>query len=215
MRVDNSKEWYFSLTELQFQILVWLSYRLAATFAFGVPLLLLIWSKTAKEAPIERLLSIYWKVSTLYGISILFLSSERQIGYLISFIAPILMICSIWFWIDINEEIEEMPFYNSISLTTKIWRWSLSLWGALHVGLHMISLQCINSIYSRYCNIWTELPLNSYITIRAIVKFILGGNWTAGTASFLGYLALIFYLLGLLQWFILQLPKNGRIAGKF
>ncbi len=126
------------------------------------------------------------------------------------------MICSIWFWIDINEEIAEMPFYNSISLTTKIWRWCLSLWGVLHIGLNIISLQCLNSISSNsYCNIWKEVPLNSYITTRSIIKFILGGNWTAGTATFLGYIALIFYLLGLLQWLILQLPKNGRIAGKF
>ncbi len=203
------------MTEFQFQILVWLSYRLAATFAFGVPLFLLIWSKIAKEAPIERLLSIYWKISSLYGISILFLSSEAQIGYLISFIAPILMICSVWFWIDINEEIEEMPLYNSISLTTKIWRWCLSLWGILHLGLNIVSWQCLSSIDSSYCNIWRELPLNSYMSTKVMIKFILGGNWTIGTANFLGYLALIFYLLGLLQWLILQLPKGGRIAGKF
>ncbi len=203
------------MTELHFKILVWLSYRLAATFAFGVPLFLLVWAKVAKEAPIARLLSIYWKIASLYAIGILFLSSERQIGYLISFIAPILMICSIWFWIDINQEMEEMPFDNSISLTTKIWRWSLSLWAILHLGLNIISLQCLNSINSIYCNSWNELPLNSYITIRSIIKLILGGNWTAGTASFIGYIALIFYLLGLLQWIILQLPKNGRIAGKF
>ena len=35
----------FFLTELQFQSLVWLSYRIAATFAFGLPILILIWAK--------------------------------------------------------------------------------------------------------------------------------------------------------------------------
>ena len=65
----------FFLTEAQFQILVWLSYRIAATFAFGLPFVLLVWAKVSNISSIDRLLSIYWKVSSLYAINLLFLSS--------------------------------------------------------------------------------------------------------------------------------------------
>ena len=205
----------FFLTEHQFQILVWLSYRIAATFAFGLPLFLLIWAKISNLSSIDRLLSIYWKVSSLYAINLLLLSGDSQLGQLISLISPIFMIGSIWFWVDLNEEIEEMSIYKPIALTTRVWRWTLSFWGILNTALHIFSLKCLNSTNGIYCDTWREIPYNSFITIKTIIRFILGGNWTTGFATFCAYLALILYLIGLLQWFIIQFPRNGRFAGKF
>ena len=203
------------MTEPQFQILVWLSYRIAATFAFGLPLLLLIWAKRSNFSSIDRLLSIYWKVSSLYAINLLFLSVDSQLGQLISFISPVLMVGSVWFWFDLNEEIDEMPVNKPIALTTKIWRWTLSFWSLLNTGLHLFSWRCLNSINESYCDNWREIPFNSFITTKTIIKFILDGNWSTGFVKFFAYLALILYLIGLLQWLIVQLPKNGRFAGKF
>ena len=203
------------LTEPQFQALVWLSYRIAATFAFGLPVFLFIWAKISNSSSIERLLSIYWKVSSLYVINILFLSGESQLGQLISLISPILMVASIWFWIDLNEEIDEMYKYKPISLTTRIWRWSLSFWAILNTGLHVLSWTCLNSINGNYCDAWREIPYNTFITTKIIIKFILDGNWTTALATFIAYLALILYLIGFLQWLLIQFPKNGRFAGKF
>ena len=210
----NMNEIFF-LTEPHFQILIWLSYRIAAIFALGLPLFLLIWSKVANVSSIDRLLSIYWKVSSLYAINLLFLSGESQLGQLISFISPILMVSSIWFWVDLNEEIDEMYIYKPIALTTRIWRWTLSFWVALNTGLHLFSWRCLSSISGNYCDTWREIPYNSFVTTRTIIKFLLGGNWTTGFATFLAYLTLILYLIGLIQWLIMQFPKNGRFAGKF
>ena len=203
------------MTEPQFQTLVWLSYRIAATFAFGLPLFLFIWARFSNSTSIDRLLSIYWKVSSLYVINILFLSGDSHLGQFISLVSPILMVTSIWFWVDLNEEIEEMFKFNPISLTTRIWRWTLSLWGILNTGLHIFSWRCLNSINGNYCDTWREIPYNSFITTKIIVKFILGGNWTTTLATFFAYLALILYLIGILQWLLIQFPKNGRFAGKF
>ena len=205
----------FFLTEPQFQALVWLSYRIAASFAFGLPLFLLIWAKISNVRSIDRLLSIYWKVSSLYAISLLFLSGENQLGQYISLISPILMVGSIWFWVDLNEEIDEIYVYKPISLTTRIWRWVLSFWGIFTTGLHIFSWRCLNSINGSFCLSWREIPYNSFITTKTIIKFILDGNWTTAFATFFAYLALILYLIGFLQWLIIQLPKNGRFAGKF
>ena len=203
------------LTEAQFQILVWLSYRIGATFAFGLPLFLLIWAKRSNSRSIDRLVSIYWKVSSIYVINLLFLSVESQLGQIISFFAPILMAGSVWFWFDLNEEIDEMPFYKPIVLTTRIWRWTLSFWSVLTCGLHIFSWNCFNSINEEYCDIWREIPVHSFMTTKTIIKFVLDGNWSKGFASFFAYLVLIFYLIGIIQWLIIQLPKNGRSAGKF
>ena len=126
-----------------------------------------------------------------------------------------LMVGSIWFWVDLNEEIDAMFIYKPISLTTRVWRWTLSFWGILNTGLHLFSWKCFNSINENYCNTWKEIPYNSFITTKTIIKFILGGNWTTAFATFFAYLALILYLIGLIQWLIMQLPKNGRFAGKF
>ena len=203
------------MTEPQFQILVWLSYRIAATFAFGLPLFLWIWAKRSNSSSIDRLLSIYWKVSSLYAINLLFLSVDSQLGQLISLIAPLLMIGSIWFWFDLNEEIDEMPSYNPIALTTRIWRWTLSFWAILNSVLHIFSWRCLNSINENYCESWREIPLDSFMTTKSIIKFVLDGNWSTGFATFFAYLSIILYSIGLLQWLIIQLPKNGRFAGKF
>ena len=206
---------FFFLTEPQFQLLVWLSYRIAATFAFGLPLFLFIWAKISNSSAIDRLLSIYWKVSSLYAINLLFLSGDNQLGQIILFTSPILMVGSIWFWIDLNEEIEEMFVYKPIALTTRIWRWTLSFWGVLNTCLHLFTWKCLSSISSTYCDTWREVPYNSFMTTKVIIKFILGGNWTTAFATFFAYLALVLYLIGLLQWLLIQLPKNGRFAGKF
>ena len=125
------------------------------------------------------------------------------------------MVGSIWFWIDLNEEIEEMSIYKPISLTTRIWRWTLSFWGILNTLLHIFSWRCLTSINGSLCETWREIPYNSFITTKIIIKFLLGGNWSTTFATFLGYLTLILYLIGLLQWLIIQLPKNGRFVGKF
>ena len=174
-----------------------------------------MWAKKSNVSSIDRLLSIYWKVSSLYAISLLFLSVESKLGHIISFIAPILMVGSIWFWSDLNEEIDEMHTYKPIAFTTRIWRWTLSFWLLLNTGLHLFSWRCLNSINYNYCDTWGEIPFNSFLTTKKIIKFMLDGNWSQGFARFFAYLALILYLIGLLQWLINELPKNGRFAGKF
>ena len=125
------------------------------------------------------------------------------------------MVGSTWFWVDLNQEIDEMFVFKPISLTTRIWRWTLSFWSILNTGLHFISWKCLSSISGNYCDTWREIPYNSFNTTKIIIKFVLGGDWTTGFASIIAYLTLILYLIGFIQWLIMQLPKNGRFAGKF
>ena len=84
------------MNELTYRALVWLTYRLAATFAVGVPLVLLIWSAWRREPLVLRLLGIYWKVASLMAISLLLLMDQRPLGYATAVVAPVLMVISIW-----------------------------------------------------------------------------------------------------------------------
>ena len=82
------------MNELTYRALVWLTYRLAATFAVGVPLVLLIWSAWRREPLVLRLLGIYWKVASLMAISLLLLTDQRPLGYAMAVAAPVLMAVS-------------------------------------------------------------------------------------------------------------------------
>jgi hypothetical protein len=48
-----------------------------------------------------------------------------------------------------------------------------------------------------------------------LLGFVFGGTWTPGVAAFVGYVALVAYVVGLLQWLIVRLPRQGRVAGGF
>ena len=86
------------MSDFTTRTLVWLTYRLGATIALGIPLVLLIWSGLRRDPALVRLLGIYWKVASLLAISVLLLTDQRPIGYLTAFLAPLLMAASLWFW---------------------------------------------------------------------------------------------------------------------
>ncbi len=198
-----------------FTSLVWLVYRLGATFALGLPFVLLIWSSLKSEAAISRLMSIYWKVASLMLISMLLLIGGRPIGYITSFCSPFLIICSIWFWIDLNEELEDQPKLKPLILTVRLWRWALTAYGCLYIYLSSLSLSCINSPIGQNCIIWQKIPHSLHLISQNIFSFLFGASWTQSLSSFVGYVAMIIYLIGLIQFLIVRIPKQGRIAGGF
>ncbi len=162
-----------------------------------------------------RLLSIYWKIASLMGISMLLLINQRPIGYLTFFISPFLMVASVWFWVDLNEELADLPPWRPLPFTVRVWRWALSAFGLIIASLTFSSLSCIQSIEGGKCEAWMEVPRVLHLTTKTIFEFMLGGDWNEALASFLGYLSLIIYIIGLLQWLLIRLPKNGRVAGEF
>ncbi len=204
-----------TVTEISYRSLVWMIYRLGATFGFGLPLVLFIWSVIQKEASIKRLLSIYWKVASLIVISMLLLTGNSPIGYLTSFLSPLIMLTSVWFWIDLNEELQELPARKPLTFLIKAWRWALSTFCIFYLAISFVSLNCINGREAGYCLYWREAPLGLNQIIKNIFYFIFGANWTETLSAFIGYLALIVYLVGLIQWAITRFPKQGRIAGDF
>jgi hypothetical protein len=104
------------------QLSIWLSFQLSIVFIIGIPVSLFFWSIKKRNKAVNKLLSIYWKVSLLFFISLLLLMSKYNLALLITNISTLLMTISVWFWKDINDELKEYNFSYSLITTTKVWR---------------------------------------------------------------------------------------------
>ncbi len=202
------------LNELSYRVLVWLTYRLAATMALGLPLVLLIWSTWRGDSVVQRLLGLYWKVASLMMISLLLLTDERPLGYVTAVVAPVLMVVSVWFWVDLNEELADQPTWRPLPLTVRLWRWALSGFGVISLATTATGLRCMESPSSD-CAAWLEAPQGLHRVVETVFDFVFGGQWSEAVAAFVGYVALVAYLAGFLQWLLVRLPRHGRVAGEF
>ena len=122
----------------------------------------------------------------------------------------ILTTICIWFWSDINTELNEYKISHYLTFTTKIWRWALTFIALAFIAQGINNLSCITSINSGECIPWIEPSKNLYSIINKSFRFLFGGNFSAPVAKFLGLFSLLIYSLGLLQWIIIQLPRTGR-----
>lgn len=203
--------------EALYRSLVWLDVRLGVLFAIGLPLVLLVWAAWRRETAVLRLLGLYWKVSSLLLIALLLLTDSRPIGFLLLLIAPLLITVALWFWVDLNEELADLPPWRPLPLSVRIWRWSLTLQSLLAAALAATSLACMadGAIGAVNCQVWLAAPAQLHGVVAVVFGFVFGGTWSPAVAAFCGYLALLAYVVGLLQWLVVRLPRQGRVAGEF
>ena len=192
------------------QISIWLSFQLSIIFLIGLPCTLSFWSIKKRNKAVNKLLSIYWKISLLFFISLLLLIGKYNYALVITNISTILMTVSVWFWNDINDELKEYEFSYSLTTTTKIWRWSLTFISFNFLIQSLKNFSCFSFINSAACEIWLQPSSNLYIIIKDLFNFFFGANFTQPISKFLGLFSLLIYILGLIQWSIIKLPKNGR-----
>tara|TARA_B100000459_G_scaffold24208_1_gene11786 strand:- start:362 stop:985 length:624 start_codon:yes stop_codon:yes gene_type:complete len=192
------------------QLSIWLSFQLSIIFLIGIPVTLSIWAIKKRNKAVKKLLSIYWKISFLFFISLLLLIGKFNYALVITNISTLLMTASVWFWNDINDELSEYDFSYSLTTTTKIWRWTLTFISLNFLIQSLQNFNCFSFINSDACEIWLQPSSNLYVFIKNIFKFFFGANFTEQIAKFLGLFSLLTYTLGLIQWSIIKLPKNGR-----
>ena len=179
-------------------------------FFIGIPISLSLWSIKKRNKAVNKLLSIYWKISLLFFISLLLLIGKYNYALIITNISTFLMTISVWFWVDINDELKEYDFSYPLTTIAKVWRWTLTF---LSINFFIQSLQnfsCFTNINSAACEIWLQPSSNFYLIIRNLFKFFFGANFTQPIAKFLGLFSLLIYTLGLVQWSLIKFPKNGR-----
>ena len=192
------------------QLSVWLSFQLSIIFLIGIPVTLFFWSLKKRNKAVNTLLSIYWKISLLFFISLLLLIGEYNYALVVTNISTLLMTISVWFWTDINEELKEYEFSYLLTTTTKVWRWSLTFISINFLIQSLKNISCFSLINTASCEIWLQPSLNFYIFLKRLFDFFFGANFTQPVSKFLGLFSLLIYLLGLLQWSMIKLPKNGR-----
>ena len=192
------------------QISVWLSFQLSIIFLIGIPITLFFWSIKKRNKAINKLLSIYWKISILFFISLLLLIGKYNYALVITNFSTLLMTTSVWFWNDINDELKEYDFSYPLATITKVWRWSLTFISLNFLIQSFNNFSCFSFIKSASCEIWLQPSSNFYIVIKSLFNFLFGANFTLPIAKFLGLFSFLIYILGLIQWSIIKLPKSGR-----
>ena len=192
------------------QLSIWLSFQLSIIFFIGIPIALFLWSIKKRNKAVNKLLSIYWKISLLFFISLLLLIGKYNYALVVTNISTILMTFSVWFWNDINDELKEYNLSYFLATTTKVWRWSLTFISLNFLIQSLQNFSCFSFINSAECEIWLEPSSNFYNIIKSSFNFFFGADFTQPMAKFLGLFSLLIYTLGLIQWSIIKLPKNGR-----
>lgn len=204
------------MPDLLYRSLVWLDVRLGLLFAVGLPLVLLIWAALRREQALLRLLGLYWKVASLMVVALLLLTNGRPAGFALLVLAPLLIVVGLWLWVDLNEELADMPPWRPLPLTVRLWRWSLTFYGLASAALAATALPCVGGATARpVCQVWLEAPAGLHGGMARVLGFIFGATWTPGVAAFVGYVTLVAYVVGLLQWLLLKVPRQGRVAGEF
>ena len=94
------------MTPVWFRPYVWMDYRLSLLFILIIPLILLIWAFVQKAESMQRLLMIYFKVASLLAITIYLMIGNFSASFISALMGRILIPISLWFWVDINDEID-------------------------------------------------------------------------------------------------------------
>lgn len=186
--------------------LIWTDYRVAVLFTAIVPLILLIWAFVKKSEAIQRLLIIYWRVASLLAIALYLMIASLPIGFVSSFFARLLIPISLWFWVDLNEEIDDMS-PRPLKLAVTSWRWAITIYCILGTLALIPFLPCAFSpglIKTPFCRVWLEAPW--------LYKSYFHPNTAVGILGFWGIMGGIIYLLYLAYFLLLRLGKQGRSA---
>jgi len=188
--------------------LVWADYRLALLFTVLLPLALLFWAFIQKVEALQKLLIIYWRVASLLAITVYLLIAAFPVGFISGWSARILIPLSLWFWVDLNEEIADQP-QTPLKLTFVSWRWAVSIYSVLGAIAQIPLLRCAlmksdDVLKEPFCRIWLDPPWAFREMFHATTR-----------PFFLGYLAifgLIVYVSYLSYFVLIRLGKQGRSA---
>ncbi len=191
---------------LAVRALVFTDYRLALLFAVFIPLTLLIWSWVEKSEAISRLLTIYWRVSSLLAVTVCLMMGGLAVSFVTAFLSKLLIPISVWFWADLNEEIREQP-KRSINLGFNAWRWAITVYCAIGAVVQLLFIGCAFSTLeftSASCQAWLEPSL--------LLKDAVLDGFTGGFIAFWGISGLVVYAAYLGYFLLVKLGRQGRSA---
>jgi Protein of unknown function (DUF3177) len=188
--------------------LVWTDYRIGILCLVLLPVILLIWAAARQAEAIQRLLIIYWRVSSLLAITVYLLIGAIPLGFLSGWLARILIPLGLWYWADLNEEIREQP-KSGLKTGLMAWRWAASIYCGIGVLVQLPVLRCAFSstdqiLEAPLCRVWLQAPW-------AFREYFHHGTKPWFLAS-LGIMGLVIYALYLGHFVFFRLGKRKRSA---
>ncbi len=181
-----------------------MDFRLAVIFTVLIPLILLIWAFAQKTDVLQTLLIIYWRVASLLAITVYLGIAAQPITFVTSLIAQILMPLSLWFWVDLNEEIADLPD-RPLKLGFVAWRWAVTFYSTLSAIAIVPFVSCaFGNAKADSCQAWFQPSWLYYQFFHS--------NSKPEFLGFLGGLGLVIYALCLGYFLIVRLGKQGRSA---
>ena len=206
------------MENLWFQPLIWIDYRLAIIYAITIPAILTILAFLQRIDSIGRLLVIYWLVSSLLLITIYLLipgwnggngSFEilcTHLGFITAILARILIPISLWFWIDLNDEIKDLS-WSFLKLVLVSWRSSVTAYSAIGIILRIPFFSCLiyaKALGTSSCQAWIAAPVKYWL--------IFHNNATPVFLGFIGLVGLSIYAAYFIYFVLVRLSKQGRLA---
>lgn len=194
------------MDNLWFRPLIWMDYRIAVILAVILPFIGLIWSLKAQIESIQRLLIIYWRVASLLMISIYLMIPSWSYGFMAAWAAKVLIPLSLWFWVDINDEIKDLP-PTWFKLAITAWRWAITLYFTLSAIAFLPFLSCSWSegiMKEPFCQVWLQPPWQYQAIFHA--------DADAGVLGFVGMVGLVIYIVYFAYFLCIRLGKQGRSA---
>jgi Protein of unknown function (DUF3177) len=196
------------MPEALYRLLVWLDYRLALIFTVLVPLILLVWAFASKADAMQRLLIIYWRVSSLLAITAYMAIASLPISFVSGAIARLLIPASLWFWADLNEEIDDRQS-SPLKWALTAWRWAITVYCPLGVlfqspALKCAGLQAETLVDTPICRAWLEAPwgYKAWFHPHGSPQFL----------GFVGIVGLVVYTLYFAYFVLIRLGRQGRSA---
>jgi hypothetical protein len=187
---------------------VWTDYRLAVLFTVLIPLVLLGWSFIKQAEGIYQLMLIYWRVASLLAITVYLLIAALPIGFVSGWLARLLIPVALWFWIDVNDEIRDLPS-SPLKLTATAWRWAVSVYCGIGALFQLQTLSCAFMGHEQLksnalCGLWLQPPWGFREIFHGTTK-----PWFLGT---LGIIGLIIYVCVFSYFIFFKLSKLKRSA---
>jgi Protein of unknown function (DUF3177) len=188
--------------------LVWADFRLAVLILVILPLVLLGWAAVKGSDTFQSLMIIYWRVSSLLAIAVYLLIGASPLGFLAGWLARLLIPASLWFWLDLNEEISEMS-NSRLKLSVSAWRWAVTAYSLIGAVVTLPMLRCgfMNSqalVADATCQAWLQAPWLYREMLHPTTR-----PWFLG---FLGIAGLAVYVLYFAYFVLVRLAKQGRSA---
>lgn len=191
--------------------LIWLDFRLAVLFTVFVPLTLLLWAFVQRSNSIYQVLAIYWKVASLLAITVYLMIAALPISFLTAVAARVLIPLGLWFWVDLNDDIADLPRWQPLRLAFTTWRWAMTVYCALGVVFSgwfgrcgLLTKTDLLQNPQNQCHLWLEPPYG--------FKQMFHGATDEATLGFVGIVGLVLYVVALAYFVFVRLGKQGRTA---